>query len=162
MGEKIFELLAPAGSLEILKTVIDAGADAVYAGGDMFGARAYANNFSKEEMLEALDYAHLRGRKIYMTVNTLIKNKELEHLYDFLLPYYEHGLDAVLVQDLGALTYIHKCFPDMELHTSTQMTITGVDGIRALADCGVHRVVMPRELSLAEMKLIHEETGMEL
>ncbi len=163
MSQKDFELLAPAGSFEILKAVIAAGADAVYVGGDLFGARAYANNFPKEELLEALDYAHIRGKQIYLTVNTLLKNQELkEKLYDYLLPYYERGLDAVIVQDLGALVFIHECFPDMPIHTSTQMTVTGIEGVRFLQQYGVTRVVMAREVSLDEMKSIHEETGMEL
>ena len=101
-----FELLAPAGSLEIFKAVIAAGADAVYVGGDLFGARAYANNFSEEELLEAIDYAHLFGRKVYLTVNTLLKNAELtQKLYDYILPFYRRGLDAVLVQDMGVFSF---------------------------------------------------------
>lgn len=160
--EAKMELLAPAGSPEILKAVIDAGADAVYLGGDRFGARAYANNFTTEQLLEALDYAHLRGKKIYLTVNTLLKNQEIAELKDYLQPLYAHGLDAVLVQDFGALVKIHEWFPDMEIHTSTQMTVTGVEGVRLLKHYGVTRVVMAREVSLEEMNRIHEETGMEL
>lgn len=162
MRNKDFELLAPAGSLEILKGVIESGADAVYVGGSMFGARAYANNFTEEELLEAIYFAHLRGVKVYLTVNTLIKNSEFSKLYDYLLPYYKRGLDAVIVQDLGVVKAIHEYFPSMELHTSTQMTVTGADGVRFLSQFGVTRVVMAREVSLAEMKRIHEETGMEL
>ena len=162
MRNKDFELLAPAGSLEILKGVIESGADAVYVGGSMFGARAYANNFTEEELLEAIDFAHLRGVKVYLTVNTLIKNSEFSKLYDYLLPYYKRGLDAVIVQDLGVVKAIHEYFPSMEIHTSTQMTVTGADGVRFLSQFGVTRVVMAREVSLAEMKCIHEETGMEL
>lgn len=162
MRNKDFELLAPAGSLEILKGVIESGADAVYVGGSMFGARAYANNFTEEELLEAIDFAHLRGVKVYLTVNTLIKNSEFSKLYDYLLPCYKRGLDAVIVQDLGVVKAIHEYFPSMEIHTSTQMTVTGADGVRFLSQFGVTRVVMAREVSLAEMKRIHEETGMEL
>lgn len=162
MRNKDFELLAPAGSLEILKGVIESGADAVYVGGSMFGARAYANNFTEEELLEAIDFAHLRGVKVYLTVNTLIKNSEFSKLYDYLLVYYKRGLDAVIVQDLGVVKAIHEYFPSMEIHTSTQMTVTGADGVRFLSQFGVTRVVMAREVSLAEMKRIHEETGMEL
>lgn len=162
MRNKDFELLAPAGNLEILKGVIESGADAVYVGGSMFGARAYANNFTEEELLEAIDFAHLRGVKVYLTVNTLIKNSEFSKLYDYLLVYYKRGLDAVIVQDLGVVKAIHEYFPSMELHTSTQMTVTGADGVRFLSQFGVTRVVMAREVSLAEMKRIHEETGMEL
>lgn len=162
MRNKDFELLAPAGNLEIFKGVIESGADAVYVGGSMFGARAYANNFTEEELLEAIDFAHLRGVKVYLTVNTLIKNSEFSKLYDYLLVYYKRGLDAVIVQDIGVVKAIHEYFPSMEIHTSTQMTVTGADGVRFLSQFGVTRVVMAREVSLADMKRIHEETGMEL
>ncbi len=162
MRNKDFELLAPAGNLEIFKGVIESGADAVYVGGSMFGARAYANNFTEKELLEAIDFAHLRGVKVYLTVNTLIKNSEFSKLYDYLLVYYKRGLDAVIVQDIGVVKAIHEYFPSMEIHTSTQMTVTGADGVRFLSQFGVTRVVMAREVSLAEMKRIHEETGMEL
>lgn len=162
MRNKDFELLAPAGNLEILKGVIESGADAVYVGGSMFGARAYANNFTEEELLEAIDFAHLRGVKVYLTVNTLIKNSEFSKLYDYLLVYYKRGLDAVIVQDIGVVKAIHEYFPSLEIHTSTQMTVTGADGVRFLSQFGVTHVVMAREVSLAEMKRIHEETGMEL
>lgn len=162
MKNKDFELLAPAGNLEIFKGVIESGADAVYVGGSMFGARAYANNFTEDELLEAIDFAHLRGVKVYLTVNTLIKNSEFSKLYDYLLPYYKRGLDAVIVQDIGVVKAIHEYFPSLEIHTSTQMTVTGADGVRFLSQFGVTRVVMAREVSLAEMKRIHEETGMEL
>lgn len=162
MRNRDFELLAPAGNINIFKAVIEAGADAVYVGGSMFGARAYANNFDEEELLYAIDYAHLKGVKLYLTVNTLLKNDEIEKLYDYLLPFYERGLDAVLVQDLGALKLIHDRFPDLAIHTSTQMTVTGIDGVRFLKQFGVQRVVMAREVSLAEMKEIHEKCGMEI
>lgn len=162
MRNRDFELLAPAGNINIFKAVIEAGADAVYVGGSMFGARAYANNFDEEELLYAIDYAHLKGVKVYLTVNTLFKNDEIEKLYDYLLPFYERGLDAVLVQDLGALKLIHDRFPDLAIHTSTQMTVTGIDGVRFLKQFGVQRVVMAREVSLAEMKEIHEKCGMEI
>lgn len=162
MRNKDFELLAPAGNLEIFKGVIESGADAVYVGGSMFGARAYANNFTEDELLEAIDFAHLRGVKVYLTVNTLIKNSEFSKLYDYLLVYYKRGLDAVIVQDIGGVKAIHEYFPSLEIHTSTQMTVTGADGVRFLSQFGVTRVVMAREVSLAEMKRIHEETGMEL
>lgn len=162
MRNRDFELLAPAGNINIFKAVIEAGADAVYVGGSMFGARAYANNFDEEELLYAIDYAHLKGVKVYLTVNTLLKNDEIEKLYDYLLPFYERGLDAVLVQDLGALKLIHDRFPDLAIHTSTQMTVTGIDGVGFLKQFGVQRVVMAREVSLAEMKEIHEKCGMEI
>lgn len=158
-----FELLAPAGSFEILKAVIAAGADAVYVGGSQFGARAYANNFTEEELLEAIDYVHLRGKKLFLTVNTLFKNNEInDGLYDYLLPYCKRGLDAVIVQDFGVIDYIKKYFPNLPIHTSTQMTITGVEGAKLLKNLGVERVVLARELSIAEMKQIREEADVEL
>ena len=158
-----FELLAPAGSFEILKAVIEAGADAVYVGGSKYGARAYANNFTEEELLEAIDYVHLRGKRLFLTVNTLFKNSELnDELYDYLLPYYERGLDAVIVQDLGVIAYIKKHFPKLPIHTSTQMTVTGVEGAKLLKNFGAERVVLARELSIAEMKRIRKEADVEL
>ena len=157
-----FELLAPAGSFEIFKAVIAAGADAVYVGGSMFGARAYADNFSTDELLMAIDHAHLYGRKIYLTVNTLLKNSEIKQLYDYLLPYYERGLDAVLVQDLGVFQFIKDNFPGLPIHTSTQMTVTSAEDAEFLKSLGAGRIVLARELSLSEMRQIHDKTGMEL
>lgn len=163
MMSKEFELLAPAGSFEILKAVIEAGADAVYVGGSQFGARAYANNFTEEELLEAIDYVHLRGKKLFLTVNTLFKNNEInENLYDYLLPYYKKGLDAVIVQDFGVIDFVKRHFPSLPIHTSTQMTVTGVEGARLLKNLGVERVVLARELSIKEMKRIREEADIEL
>lgn len=157
------ELLAPAGSYEGLQAVVKAGADAVYIGGSMFGARAYANNPQKDEMLEAIDYAHIHGKQIYLTVNTLLKNKELYgQLYDFLAPYYTQGIDAVIVQDLGVLSFIKKEFPDLPIHASTQMAITGPKGAGLLKEAGVSRIVTARELSLREINEIYRETGMEI
>lgn len=163
MMKQDFELLAPAGSFEILKAVIEAGADAVYVGGSQFGARAYANNFTAEELLEAIDYVHLRGKKLFLTVNTLFKNNEIkEQLYAYIRPYYERGLDAVIVQDFGAISFIKEVFPDLPIHTSTQMTITGVEGAKLLKNLGAERVVLARELSIEEMKKIRKETEVEL
>ena len=111
MQKRELELLAPAGSYETFEAVIRAGADAVYLGGSHFGARAYANNFNEEELLRAIDYAHIHGRQVYLTVNTLFKEEELEQgLYEYLLPYYEQGLDAVIVQDMGAFARIRSIF----------------------------------------------------
>ena len=125
------ELLAPAGSYEGFEAALGAGADAVYVGGAMFGARAYAQNFDKEELLRAIDTAHLHGKKLYLTVNTLLKNRELkEQLPEYLAPYYEAGLDAVIVQDMGVFSLIKEQFPGLHLHASTQMTVTGPDGMR--------------------------------
>lgn len=156
------ELLAPAGSLAGLKAVINAGADAVYVGGSLFGARAYAENPDEEEMLRGIEFAHLRGAKVYLTVNTLLKEREMERLYDFILPYYRQGVDAVLVQDFGVLKFLHQHFPDLPLHASTQMTLTGPKGASLVREYGITRVVPARELSLKELKRIKEETGLEV
>ena len=159
---KELELLAPAGSLKTLKAVIHAGADAVYLGGSMFGARAYANNFNEEELLEAIRFGHIHGRKIILAVNTLLKEYELGQLYDYLSPYYEAGVDAVIVQDMGVMEFIKTHFPNLPIHTSTQMTITNVEGARLLKEQGVERVVTAREMSLEEIQRIHDEVGVEL
>lgn len=160
---KYLELLSPAGDYSIFKAVIKAGADAVYVGGPAFGARAYANNFSKEELLEALDYAHVHGKKVYLTVNTLLKERELEEqLYDYLSPYYEQGLDAVIVQDFAVMSFIREVFPKMSIHASTQMTVTGAEGAAFLQRAGASRIVTARELSFAEIKKIKDVTGVEI
>lgn len=157
------EILAPAGSMECLKAAIAAGADAVYTGGTLFGARAYAHNLTEEELLEAIDYVHLHGRRLYLTVNTLIKDREMEkQMYDYLLPYYRQGLDAVIVQDIGLFRFIRKHFPDLPIHASTQMTLTGVDGAKFLEKEGAQRIVTSRELSMAEVKKIADETELEI
>ena len=154
---KVVEVLAPAGSLDICKAVINAGADAVYLGGDMFGARAYAGNLNQEEMFEALDYAHKLDRHIYLTVNTLLKQNEIEgQLIDYIASFYERGLDAVIVQDLGVMRLIRQNFPDMDIHASTQMTQTGVEGAGLLYKAGAVRVVTSREMTLGEIKKLHE------
>lgn len=159
---KKVELLAPAGNYKALKGAISAGADAVYLGGDRYGARAYADNFSQAEICEGLHYAHVFGRRVYLTVNTLVKERELNGLYDFINPLYQEGLDGVIVQDLGALCFIRNHFPDLPLHASTQMTLTGAWGTEMLKKEGVTRVVPARELSLDEIKHIKETTGVEV
>ena len=157
------EILVPAGSMECLKAAIAAGADAIYTGGALFGARAYAHNLTEEELLEAIDYVHLHGRRLYLTVNTLIKDREMEkQMYDYLLPYYRQGLDAVIVQDIGLFRFIRKHFPDLPIHASTQMTLTGVDGAKFLEKEGAQRIVTSRELSMAEVKKIADETELEI
>lgn len=157
------EVLAPAGSYESFHAAIAAGADAVYLAGNLFGARAFAQNFSEEELLHVIDEAHLHGRKIYLTVNTLLKEKELEEkLYTYLEPYYNEGLDAVIVQDYGVLRFIRQHFPGLALHASTQMTVTGPEGASLLAAYGVERVVPARELSLKEVETIKKATQMEM
>lgn len=157
------EILAPAGSFECFEAAIMAGADAVYLGGSSFGARAYADNFTEDKLLDAIRYAHLHGRKIYLTVNTLLKEKEIQsQLYEYLLPYYRHGIDAVIVQDVGVLEFIKEYFPGLPVHASTQMTVTNVSGARFLERQGVERVVPAREISLEEVREIHEGTGLEI
>ena len=157
------ELLAPAGNYDIFRAVLAAGADAVYLGGAKFGARAYADNFEQEDMLRAIDYAHLHGKKLYLTVNTMLKNTEMEQeLYDYMLPFYRQGLDAVIVQDIGVFSFLKRHFPDLELHASTQMTISGVEGTRLLKEMGATRVVTSRELSCAEIRAIKESVDIEI
>ncbi|MCI9516156.1 MAG: U32 family peptidase [Lachnospiraceae bacterium] len=156
------ELLAPAGTYESLKAAVAAGADAVYAGGARFGARAYAENFTEEALLKAIDFCHLHGSKLYLTVNTLLKDAEIEELYDYLLPYYREGLDAVIVQDIGVLKYIREAFPGLDIHASTQMTLCGADGAKFLESLGASRIVTSRELSLEEIRAIHRETSIEI
>lgn len=157
------EVLAPAGSLDIMKAVVAAGADAIYLGGNMFGARAFANNFNDEELICAIEYAHLFGRKVYLTVNTLLKSREIENsLIEYLIPFYEAGLDAVIVQDMGVFNLIRKHFPDMDIHASTQMTQTGVYGSRLLKELGATRIVTSREMNLQEIKQLHERLDVEI
>ncbi|MCH5262588.1 MAG: U32 family peptidase [Lachnospiraceae bacterium] len=156
------ELLAPAGNYEAFLGAVNAGADAVYLGGEKFGARAYADNFTDEDICRALHTAHFMGKKVYLTVNTLIKETEFAGLYDWLLPFYEAGLDGVIVQDIGVLCYIREHFKDLALHASTQMTLTGTGGASFMKEQGVTRIVPARELSLAEVRHIKEETGLEL
>ena len=156
------ELLSPAGSYEGFKAALSAGADAVYLGGSLFGARAYARNFSEKELLDAIDEAHILNRKLYLTVNTLVKQNEFESLYAYLKPYYEAGLDAVIVQDVGVLGFIKEHFPKLPLHASTQMTVTGLNSALMLKEYGIKRIIPARELSLEEIKRIYEGSGIEI
>lgn len=160
--EKKVELLAPAGNFEAFLGAVNAGADAVYLGGEQFGARAYADNFTATEILRALHVAHFYGKKIYLTVNTLLKERELVTLSDYLTPFYEAGLDGVIVQDLGVLRYLRERFPGLSLHASTQMTVTGARGAALLKEAGISRIVPARELSLREVQKIREEAGVEV
>lgn len=157
------EVLSPAGSYDILTAVISAGADAVYLGGDMFGARAYAGNFNRDELIKAIDYAHLRDVKIYMTVNTLLKEDELDgKLIDYIAPFYEAGLDAAIVQDMGVFKTLKENFPSLSLHASTQMTVTGKYSAGLLEKLGASRIVTARELDLNEIKSIRESCNIEI
>ena len=160
---KLPEVLAPAGSLEGLYAAVNAGCDAVYIGGSRFGARAYADNPGEDDMIKAIEYCHLHGVKIYMTVNTLLKEMELFNgLYNYMKPYYEAGLDAAIVQDTGVMLMLHKWFPDLELHASTQMTITMGKSASVLKKYGVTRIVPARELTIRELEAMREDTDLEI
>lgn len=160
MGNR--EVLAPAGTYECFRAAINAGADAVYLGGSMFGARAFAGNFEEAELIKAIRTAHLYGRKVYLTVNTLLRNDELEKLVQYVKPYYEEGLDAVIVQDYGVFAVLREAFPGLDLHASTQMTITGKYGAQLLKDMGAARVVPARELSAKEIRDIYDNVDIEI
>lgn len=153
------EILAPAGSMDALKAAVSAGADAVYLGGSKFGARAFADNFDETALIQAIEYCHIYGVKVYLTVNTLFRNEEIEELYDYLVPFYKAGLDAVIVQDLGVMLCIHRWFPELPIHASTQMTITTEYAYTLLKGYGVTRIVPARELSMEEIKSL--KTGTE-
>lgn len=156
------EILAPAGSFESMHAAICAGADAVYMGGSRFGARAYADNPDEAQWLDAIDYAHLHGCKLYMTVNTLVKEAELSSVAEYLQPYYLQGLDAAIVQDIGVFSMIRRCFPELAIHASTQMTITGHCGAALLKEMGASRIVTARELSLQEIAKIRDTVDIEI
>lgn len=162
MEKKQVEILAPAGSWDSMKAAVAAGADAVYMGGSRFGARAYADNSDEKELVEAIDYVHLHGRKLYMTVNTLFKERELKDLAEYMRPYYLAGLDGAIVQDLGALQELKTKFPGLELHASTQMTITSLYGARMMKELGCSRIVTAREMSLAEIRRLHDAIDVEI
>lgn len=156
------ELLAPAGNPEAFYGAVRTGADAVYLAGNRFGARAYADNFTGEELIKCIRYGHLFGKKIYLTVNTLLKERETEELYEYLLPFYEEGLDGVIVQDPGVLRLVRNDFPGLKIHVSTQMTLCSGYGVRLLKDMGASRIVPARELSLEEICLLKREAETEI
>lgn len=157
------EILAPAGNIETIYAGINAGADAIYIGGQKFGARAYAKNLEEVSLLHAIDYVHINDKKLYLTVNTLLKNSEIEQqLFDYLKPLYEQGLDAVIVQDLGVFNFIKENFPLMDIHASTQMAISGINSAKLLKSLGASRIVTARELSLNELSEIHKNVDIEI
>lgn len=161
--KKEIEILAPAGSVESMKAAFYAGADAVYMGGNRFGARAFAENPDEEALKRAIDYAHMHDKKIYLTMNTLFKETELEEeAYRFLKPYYDEGLDGIIIQDMGLMALLKESFPGLPLHASTQMTITGTDMARFMERQGFERIVLSRELSLEEIQKIRSVTTMAL
>jgi len=156
------KIVAPAGNMERFYSAISATADEIYLGLKGFGARRNAENFTVEELKKAIDYAHLRGSRIFLTLNTIMTNREIELLYSTLKDLYNYGLDAIIVQDLGYAEYLHKNFPSIEIHGSTQMTVANYYEINYLKELGFKRIVLPRELSFEEIKEIRKNTDMEL
>lgn len=155
------ELLAPAGNMECLIAAINNGADAIYIGGSLFGARAYAGNFSNDEIIEAINLCHMYGVKLYVTVNTLINESELLDAYNYVKFLYENNIDAVIMQDIGLINMVHNSMPNLEIHASTQMHNTSQKQIEFLENLGVSRVVMARELSLKEINNINTSLEIE-
>lgn len=159
--EKI-ELMAPVGSIEALRAAVQNGADAIYLGGKMFSARQYAQNFDLDELKEAVRYAHLYGVKVYLAVNTLIENEEFKEVLKYAYDLYSIDVDAIIIQDLGVAYALHKVLPEIEIHASTQMTIHNSAGVRFLEKNGFDRVVLAREVSLENIKLIGKKSKMPL
>ncbi|AKB84145.1 DUF3656 domain-containing protein [Methanococcoides methylutens] len=159
---KIPELLAPAGNWESFVAAVENGADAVYLGAKTLGARAYAGNFTLEEIREAIDYAHLRGVKVFVTVNTLVKDQQMKNAAKLLCSLSEYGVDAVIVQDIGLLSLAKELVPELPIHASTQMTIHNTEGVRFLEELGVKRVVLAREMSLEEIRSVKQATNVEI
>lgn len=155
------ELLAPAGSMESLIAAINNGADAIYLGGNKFSARAYASNFDNETMMKAVDYAHSYNVKVYVTINTILKQSELKEALKYAGYLYEIGVDAIIIQDLGLVKLIRDVYPDFELHASTQMTIHNAEGALYFREKGMQRIVLSRELTLDEIKYISKDLGIE-
>jgi putative protease len=156
------ELLAPAGGMEALMAAVENGADAVYLGARAFSARGYASNFSEEELEKAIDYAHLRGVKIYVTVNTLLKGGEIESALMLLSHLREMGVDAIIIQDLGLISLSRKYLPDLPLHASTQMTLHNSEGVVFVKGLGIERVVLSREVSLEDIRKVKERNDVEI
>lgn len=158
---KKIELLAPAGSIESLYAAVQMGADAVYMGGSKFSARAYASNFNEEGMIKAVNYCHIYGVKIYITLNILIKQNEMKEVIEYVKFLYKIGVDALIIQDLGIASIIKENFPDFEIHASTQMTVHNGEGAILLQNFGFKRIVLSRELSLKEIGVISKDLGIE-
>ncbi len=156
------ELLSPAGNFESLVYAIHNGCDAVYLGGKKFGARAYSNNFSDEEMVRAIRYGHLYGVKIYVTVNTLLFDSEIEEVLDYIRFLHQNHVDALIMQDLGLISLVRTCFPNLEIHASTQMHTHNEEQLKLLESLGIKRVVLARELSLEEIKKFHTSLELEV
>ena len=160
--KKRVELLSPAGNMDAFRAAVNAGADAVYLAGKHFGARAFAENFSDEELMECIDEAHLCGVRINLTVNTLTREKEIRDIVDFVGPLAERGLDGVIVQDIGVMKILHESFPGLPIHASTQLSVTNADAVRFLMRLGVTRVVPARELGIEEIKSLKSELPVEV
>jgi len=156
------EVLSPAGNFECLKAAIEAGCDAVYLGGKLFGARAFSDNFSEEELVEAIKYAHLYGVKVYVTVNTLIYEREVDTFLNYVDFLYKNNVDALIIQDIGMMDLIRKTYPNLELHASTQMHIHNIEGVKLIEKLGLKRAVLARETSIDTIKYIKENTDIEL
>lgn len=156
------ELLSPAGNIECLKAAINNGADACYLGGKSFGARAFAGNFTNEELKEAVEYAHLYGVKIYITVNTIIYNNEVEEFIEYIKYLYQIGVDALIMQDIGMISLVRQTFPNFEIHASTQLHNHNNEGIKALKDLGVTRIVLDREMTLEQIENINVDIEKEV
>lgn len=159
---KKYEILAPAGNLPALQAAVQSGADAVYLAGKDFGARKFAGNFSSEQLADAVAYCHIRGVNVYVTVNTLVFNHELDRLKEYIDFLYTTGIDAVIVQDIGVLDYIRRMYPDLDIHCSTQMSVQTVADIRYLESLGVKRVVLGREMSIEDIHRSKQATGVQL
>ena len=156
------ELLVPASSLEVLKIAVVFGADAVYIGGEAFSLRAKAKNFSIEELDKAIHYAHLRNVKVFLTLNTLVKNDEMAQVLDLATKAYEFGIDAIIVQDIGLAKLLIQNFPDLPIHASTQMTCHNLSAAKVLQDAGFKRIVLSRELSISEIEYIKSNVTCEI
>ena len=156
------ELLAPAGDFESLQGAIANGANAIYLGTTAFSARAFAKNFNLEELDQAIQYAHLRNVRIFVTVNTLYQDDEMKDVISLIDRLYELQIDALLIQDIGLLKLVHERYPDMELHTSTQMSVMSLEALRYFEDLGVKRVVLARENTIDEIKYICSHTDLEI
>lgn len=159
---KEIELLAPVGSFDSLKAAVQNGANAVYLGGKDFSARASANNFDREELKEAVKYAHIRDVRVFVTTNTLIKQNELEDFVEYAKFLYDIDVDAIIMQDIGAAMLIHELLPDFELHASTQMVAHSLEDVQYLESIGFKRVVLARELTVEEIKYICDNTNVDI
>ena len=159
---KPVELLSPVGDFDCLKAAVQNGADSVYFGGSLFSARAFASNFDDLNLKKAIHYAKVRNVKTHLTLNTLLKDEELQDAISLAQKAYEYGIDAIIVQDLGLATFLHEHFPDLPLHASTQMTIHRLEGVKKLEKLGFSRAVLSRELSLEEIEHICKNTKMEI